>query len=120
MKKKKIYININSLTLQIICTLIGFLITSCSIKNSPIATKPLQASEAISQISEPSLQKVAVMLPLSGNFATSGKAVREGFLAAYYESKKYGQPDLSITFEPTDIKFLFPSLNLSSPILCKN
>ncbi len=32
--------------------------------------------------------KIGLILPLSGQYATSAKAVRDGFLAAYYEDKK--------------------------------
>ncbi|MEZ5573658.1 MAG: penicillin-binding protein activator [Halioglobus sp.] len=37
--------------------------------------------------------KVALMLPLSGKLAPAGKAVLNGFLAAYYESRALGGPD---------------------------
>ena len=41
---------------------------------------------------------IALMLPLSGNLASSGKAVREGFMAAYYQSlqRGYEVPRISI------------------------
>lgn len=40
---------------------------------------------------------IALMLPLSGKLATSGKAVRDGFLAAYYaEPEKRHKPELLI------------------------
>ena len=43
-------------------------------------------------------QHIALILPLSGHLATTGKAIRNGFLAAYYQEKKrqHLQPKISI------------------------
>jgi outer membrane PBP1 activator LpoA protein len=41
---------------------------------------------------------IALLLPLTGNLASSGKAVREGFMAAYYQTlqRGYNVPTISI------------------------
>jgi outer membrane PBP1 activator LpoA protein len=41
----------------------------------------------------PPLDKVALMLPLSGRLAPAGKAVRDGYLANYYAARAAGQGD---------------------------
>ena len=46
-------------------------------------------------IKPPKLQKVALLLPLTGKYATSGNAVRNGFVAAYYADNN-SKPQLDI------------------------
>jgi outer membrane PBP1 activator LpoA protein len=54
------------------------------------ANAPLPGGlEYISGASQPS-GKVALLLPLSGRLAPAGKAVRDGFLASYYQSRSKG------------------------------
>jgi uncharacterized protein len=105
--KKNIYISF------LTTLLIGLILTSCTLKTSFVIPPSLQASEPVSQTTAPSLQKIALLLPLSGTFAASGKAVHDGFLAAYHESRKHGQTDLSITVVDTksgNIKELYKQL----------
>lgn len=46
-------------------------------------------------IQAPQAQRIALLLPLSGRLATAGKAVRDGFLAAYYQQvAAYGNHQL--------------------------
>lgn len=42
-------------------------------------------------------QRVALLLPLSGALASSGKAIRDGFMAAYYETLGKGYPAPAVT-----------------------
>ena len=44
----------------------------------------------------PPLDKVALMLPLSGRLAPAGKAVRDGYLANYYAARAAGQGNYEI------------------------
>lgn len=57
----------------------------------------------------PQVQHAALLLPLSGNFAQAGLAVKEGFLAAYYATDP--KPPLTIDFydtaSPTEITKLY-------------
>ena len=94
--KKNIYINFLTLSL------VALIITSCTIKTSFMVPPSPQTLESIDQKPTPSLKKIALLLPLSGNFSASGKAVRDGFLAAYSESRKHGQHDIFITVIDTN------------------
>lgn len=47
-------------------------------------------SEPLSQVFTSPTRQIALLLPLSGKHADSAKAVREGFLAAYYENPQVG------------------------------
>lgn len=44
----------------------------------------------------PDLDKVALMLPLSGRLAAAGKAVRDGYLASYYAARAAGNTDYEV------------------------
>lgn len=52
----------------------------------------------LEQIAQQQPKHIALLLPLSGNLANSGKAVREGFMAAYYQTlqRGYEVPTISI------------------------
>ena len=54
------------------------------------AAEPLPGGLDFALRQDPQPGKVAVMLPLSGNLAPAGKAVLNGFLAAYYENRASG------------------------------
>jgi len=88
----------NSLTLSFI----GLIIAGCGGKASFTMPPSSPTLQPITQITTPTLQKVTLLLPLSGSFAASGKMIRDGFLAAYYASKKYGQTNLAINFVDTN------------------
>ncbi|MEH6580404.1 MAG: penicillin-binding protein activator [Halioglobus sp.] len=49
-----------------------------------------------------SLEKVAIMLPLSGRLAPAGKAVRDGYLANYYTSQRAGDAPLELQIVDLD------------------
>jgi outer membrane PBP1 activator LpoA protein len=51
-------------------------------------------SEATPQLQFPS--QVALLLPLSGRFADAGEALRDGFMAAYYQQDAAARPRLKI------------------------
>ena len=46
-------------------------------------------------------KKIALLLPLQGQFAASGKAVREGFLGGYYMALSKNQPVPTLSFYDT-------------------
>jgi len=48
-------------------------------------------------------QQVALMVPLHGDLADSGKAIRNGFLAAYYYSLQHGQSNTNIKIIDTSL-----------------
>ena len=52
----------------------------------------------LAEIAQQQPKHIALMLPLSGNLANSGQAVRDGFMAAYYQTLKrgYDVPMISI------------------------
>ncbi len=52
----------------------------------------------LAQVAKQQPKHIALMLPLSGNLANSGQAVRDGFMAAYYQTLKrgYDVPMISI------------------------
>ena len=50
----------------------------------------------------PGIQKVALILPLSGRLAPAGRAVRDGYLASYYAARESGGPPMEITFIDQD------------------
>lgn len=45
---------------------------------------------SLAQIAQQQPKHIALMLPLSGSLAKSGQAVRDGFMAAYYQTLKRG------------------------------
>ena len=59
----------------------------------PGLTTALELTEELQKVANGKPKAVALILPLSGELAVSGKAVREGFLAAYFNSKN-SQQDL--------------------------
>ena len=44
----------------------------------------------------PGIQRVALILPLSGRLAPAGRAVRDGYLAAYYAARESGSPPMDV------------------------
>src|SRR4051812_10012688 len=70
------------------------LLSGCT---SLTVTSPAFLAKPITTVTEP--QHVALLLPLSGNLASAGQAVKEGFLAAYYASQP--RPELAIEFYDT-------------------
>ena len=52
----------------------------------------------LEEIAQQQPKHIALLLPLTGNLANSGKAVREGFMAAYYQTlqRGYEVPTISI------------------------
>lgn len=57
----------------------------------------------ITTLPEQQPERIALTLPLSGSLSGPGKAVREGFLAAYYEDQGRGTtPPLALTIHDTN------------------
>ncbi len=52
----------------------------------------------LEEIAQQQPKHIALLLPLSGNLANSGRAVREGFMAAYYQTlqRGYEVPTISV------------------------
>ncbi|CCK77212.1 LppC family lipoprotein [Oleispira antarctica RB-8] len=52
----------------------------------------------LAEMAQQQPKHIALLLPLTGNLANSGKAVREGFMAAYYQTlqRGYDVPTISI------------------------
>ena len=44
----------------------------------------------------PGIQRVALLLPLSGRLAPAGRAVRDGYLASYYAALESGSPPMDV------------------------
>lgn len=58
--------------------------------NHPAALQLPSDLQLLRQLVEEQPRQVALLLPLSGGLERSGKAVRDGFFAAYYQAKKRG------------------------------
>lgn len=91
------------LFLFLLCFL-SLLISSCA----EISAPPPSSMAVVSTSALP--QKVAILLPLTGQSVLSGQAIRNGFLAAYYYAKQQNQAVNNIQFFDTnnrDIKALY-------------
>ncbi len=69
--------------------------------NNPSHPAAVELPGGLSLLEEMAQQQpkhIALLLPLTGNLASSGQAVREGFMAAYYQTlqKGYEVPTISI------------------------
>ena len=64
----------------------------------PAAIKLPGGLALLTEIAQQQPKHIALLLPLTGNLASSGKAVREGFMAAYYQTlqRGYKVPTISI------------------------
>jgi outer membrane PBP1 activator LpoA protein len=64
----------------------------------PAAIKLPGGLSLLAEVAQQQPKHVALFLPLTGNLASSGKAVREGFMAAYYQTlqRGYDVPTISI------------------------
>ena len=64
----------------------------------PAAIKLPGGLSLLAEMAQQQPKHVALFLPLTGNLASSGKAVREGFMAAYYQTlqRGYDVPTISI------------------------
>ena len=68
----------------------------------PAAIYPPQDLQLLEQLVRNQPRQVALLLPLSGKLANAGKAVREGFMAAYYAAQQSGQQTPLIRIYNTD------------------
>ena len=53
---------------------------------------PPQALQLLEQLANQRAQNVALLLPLSGPLSSAGRAIRDGFMAAYYSALDAGAP----------------------------
>lgn len=53
---------------------------------------PPQALQLLEQLASQRAQNVALLLPLSGPLGSAGRAIRDGFMAAYYSALDAGAP----------------------------
>lgn len=58
----------------------------------PAVSHPPQALQLLEQLANQRAQNVALLLPLSGPLGAAGRAIRDGFMAAYYSSLSAGAP----------------------------
>jgi outer membrane PBP1 activator LpoA protein len=82
-----IYLLLISLTLSL---------TGCA---NPSATTRMSDAPAVAQYPNATPHHIVLLLPFSGHQANAGQAIREGFLAAYYQQKP---ANLSITMVDTN------------------
>src|SRR3990167_5537355 len=66
------------------CSLVLMLVSGCIADHAAPIDAPLQP-QPVASIDD-TAKNVVVLLPLSGAFASSGKMVRDGFLAAYKQA----------------------------------
>ena len=68
-----------------------------STHSSHPANRLFPSNEILSQLSsEPAPQQIAILLPLQGDYASSGQTLREGFLNAYYANlERIGKQNVS-------------------------
>ncbi|VVP41671.1 penicillin-binding protein activator [Pseudomonas fluorescens] len=64
----------------------------------PAAIQLPQALTNLKELASQPLSKIALLLPQDGQLASVGKALREGFMAAYYQAQQTGQKPPAIEF----------------------
>ncbi|WP_066968170.1 penicillin-binding protein activator [Microbulbifer sp. Q7] len=60
--------------------------------NHTAVSHPPQALQLLEQLASQRAQNVALLLPLSGPLGSAGRAIRDGFMAAYYSALDAGAP----------------------------
>ena len=55
-------------------------------------THPPQALQLLEHLASQRADRIALLLPLSGSLGSAGRAIRDGFMAAYYTSLQAGAP----------------------------
>ncbi|MFV8782242.1 penicillin-binding protein activator [Microbulbifer sp. SA54] len=60
--------------------------------NHTAVSHPPQALQLLEQLATQRAQNVALLLPLSGPLGSAGRAIRDGFMAAYYSALDAGAP----------------------------
>lgn len=69
----------------------------------PASTMPPRELRMLARLPDERPEKIALALPLSGPLSGPGQAVREGFMAAFYQRQKTGeQKDLALTLYDTN------------------
>lgn len=65
------------------------------------ASHPPQALQLLERLAAERADRVALLLPLSGSLGSAGRAIRDGFMAAYYTALSAGAPTPSIQIYDT-------------------
>ncbi|WGL17951.1 penicillin-binding protein activator [Microbulbifer bruguierae] len=71
---------------------------------------PPQALQLLEQLASQRAQNVALLLPLSGPLGSAGRAIRDGFMAAYYSALDAGAPTPQIQVYDTGSSQPFEAL----------
>lgn len=71
-------------------------------RGHPAANYPPQDLQLLERLVLEQPRHVALLLPLTGKLASAGKAVRDGFMAAYYSAKTAGQQTPTVRVYNTD------------------
>ncbi|MBB5212174.1 penicillin-binding protein activator [Microbulbifer hydrolyticus] len=64
---------------------------------------PPQALQLLERLASQRAQNVALLLPLSGSLGSAGRAIRDGFMAAYYSALDAGAPTPQIQVYDTGL-----------------
>lgn len=70
--------------------------------NHPAAIRLPQDLQLLHQLIADKPQHIALLLPVTGKLARAGKAIRDGFFAAYYESRKNSDNSADIRLYDTN------------------
>ena len=60
----------------------------------PAATNPPEDFVVIGELNQTKLNKIAIILPMTGRLSLASKAIIDGFLAAYYQTNDENKPQL--------------------------
>ncbi|AOS98747.1 Penicillin-binding protein activator LpoA precursor [Microbulbifer aggregans] len=74
------------------------------------ASNPPQALRLLEQLAAQRADHVALLLPLSGPLGSAGRAIRDGFMAAYYTSLEAGAPTPKVQVYDTGTEKPFDEL----------
>lgn len=70
--------------------------------NHPAASRLPSDLQLLQRLIAEKPTHVALLLPVSGNLGRAGRAIRDGFFAAYYQSLNTGSPSAEITLYDTN------------------
>lgn len=74
------------------------------------SSHPPQALQLLEQLASQSADQIALLLPLSGPLGNAGRAIRDGFMAAYYTALDAGAPTPDIRVYDTGTKKPFEEI----------
>ncbi|MBB3059393.1 penicillin-binding protein activator [Microbulbifer rhizosphaerae] len=76
--------------------------------------QPPQALQLLEQLATQSADRIALLLPLSGPLGSAGRAIRDGFMAAYYTALDSGAPTPNIQVYDTGTQQPFEEIYQSA------